>query len=134
MLATIEYIPYPVGIALQDHEKGPVTSFHMNKAALKLFGIEQHDLTHGDIRTSMQKTAEMLENGEEWLVQTARNFKGTEHSTLEITFKDGRKFTWDSRALRDADGNYCGRYVTIKEVKRNRRRGDRMKLVKGGKR
>jgi len=132
LMATLEYAPHPVGLALQDHEKGPVTSFHMNKPALKLFNIEQYDLTR-DIKLSMQKTAEMLENGEEWLVQTARNFKGNEHSTMEITFKDGRKFIWDSRALRDADGNYCGRYVTIKEIKRNRRRGDRMKLVKGGK-
>jgi PAS domain S-box-containing protein len=131
LLATLEYIPHPVGVALQDHEKGPVTSFHMNRAALELFGIDQHDLTYGDIKLSMQKTAEMLENGEEWLVQTAMNFKGTEHSAMEITFKDGRKFTWDSRALRDADGNYCGRYVTIKEIQRNRRRGDKVKLVKG---
>ena len=130
LMATLEYAPHPVGLALQDHEKSPVTSFHMNKSALKLFNIEQHDLTR-DIKVSMQKTAEMLENGDEWLAQTARNFKGTEQATMEITFKDGRKYTWDSRALRDADGSYCGRYVTIKEVKRNRRRGDKMKLVKG---
>ncbi len=130
LMATLEYADFPVGLALQDHEKGPVASFHMNKPALKLFNIEQYDLTQ-DIKASMQKTAEMLENGDEWLMQTGRNFKGTEQATMEITFKDGRKYTWDSRALRDADGSYCGRYVTIKEIKRNRRRGDKMKLVKG---
>jgi PAS domain S-box-containing protein len=131
LLATIEYAPYPVGIALQDHEKGPPTSFHLNKAALELLEIEQFSFSQKEIRVSMQKTADKMENGEEWLVQTARNFKGTEHSTMEIIFKDGRRFTWDSRALRDADGNYCGRYVTIKEIQRNRRRGDKMELVKG---
>jgi PAS domain-containing protein len=133
LMATLEYAPHPVGLALQDHKKGPVASFHMNKLALKLFNIEQYDLTR-DIKLSMQKSAEMLENGDEWLAQTARNFKGTEQATMEIIFKDGRRFTWDSRALRDADGRYCGRYVTIKEIKRDRRRGDKMKLVKGGKR
>ena len=131
LLATLEYIPYPVGVALQDHEKAPVTSYHMNKAALKLFGIEPYGLTQEAIRASMQKTAELLENGDEWLAQTARNFKGVEHSTMVINFKDGRKYTWDSRALRDAEGNYCGRYVTTKEILRKRRRGDKMELVKG---
>ena len=64
-------------------------------------------------------------------MQTAMNFKGLEHDAMEIVFKDGRKFVWDSRALRDADDNYCGRYVTIKEVRQDRRRDDKMKLVKG---
>jgi hypothetical protein len=50
---------------------------------------------------------------------------------MEIIFKNGRKFTWDSRALRDDDENYCGRYVTVKEIRQDRRRGDKMKLVKG---
>jgi PAS domain S-box-containing protein len=131
LLATVEYAPHPVGIALQEYEKGPVTCFHMNRAALKLFKIEKDGLGQEDMRASMQRTADMLENGDEWLAQTARNFKGTEHTTMEIIFKDGRRYTWDSRALRDTDGNYCGRYVTIKAVKRNRRRGDKMELVKG---
>lgn len=131
LLATIEYMPHPVAIALQDYEKGPVTSYHMNEAAMKLFGVDKHSLTHEDIKASMRKTAEMLQNGEEWLMQTAMNFKGAEHTVMEIIFKDGRRFTWDSRALRDNLDNYCGRYVTINEVRRDRRRGDKMKLVKG---
>ena len=84
-----------------------------------------------DIKDLLQKTAAKIQNGEEWLMQTAMNFKGVEYSTMEIIFKNGRKFTWESRALRDDEDVYCGRYVTIKEIKKNRRRGDRMKLVKG---
>ena len=72
-----------------------------------------------------------MQNGQEWLMHTTMNFKGVEHSTMEIFFKDGRKFIWDSRALRDDEDSYCGRYVTIKEIRRNRRRDDKMKLVKG---
>jgi PAS domain S-box-containing protein len=131
LLATIEYIAHPVGLALQDYEKGPVTSFYMNWAAMQLFRIEQHSLTSEDIRVSMRKIAQMLENGEEWLMQTAINLKGIEYNAMEIIFKNGRKFTWDSRALRDDDENYCGRYVTVKEIRQDRRRGDKMKLVKG---
>ena len=71
LLATIEYVREPVGLVLQDYEKGPVTSYHVNKAARDLFNIEQHSMTHEDIKISMYKAAEMLENGEEWLMQTA---------------------------------------------------------------
>jgi PAS domain S-box-containing protein len=131
LLATIEYLPHPVGLALQDYKKGPVTSYYMNEKAMKLFKIDHHSLTHAEIRANMQKIAAMLKNGDEWLMQTAMNFKGLEHDAMEIVFKDGRKFVWDSRALRDADDNYCGRYVTIKEVRQDRRRDDKMKLVKG---
>jgi PAS domain S-box-containing protein len=131
LLATIEYIPHPVGLALQDYEKGPVTAYYMNTAAQALFGINEQALNHLDIRDLLQKAAAKLQNGEEWLMQTAMNFKGVEYSAMEIIFKDGRKFTWDSRALRDDEDGYCGRYVTIKEIKKNRRRGDMMKLVKG---
>jgi UDP-N-acetylmuramoylalanine-D-glutamate ligase len=131
LLATMEYVPYPVALALQDYEKGPVTSYYLNKKALKLFEIDYHGFKRQDIRVNMRKTAALLKNGEEWLMQTAMNFKGVEHNVMEIVFKNGRKYTWDSRALRDADGNYCGRYVTIQEIKRDRRRDDKMKLVKG---
>ena len=131
LLATIEYIPHPVGLALQDYEKGPVTAYYMNTAAQVLFGINEQALNHLDIRDLLQKAAAKLQNGEEWLMQTAMNFKGVEYSAMEIIFKDGRKFTWDSRALRDDEDGYCGRFVTIKEIKKNRRRGDMMKLVKG---
>jgi PAS domain S-box-containing protein len=131
LLATIEYIPHPVGLALQDYEKGPVTAYYMNSEARKLFRIEEPALTHKDIRVLMHNVAKLMQNGQEWLMHTTMNFKGVEHSTMEIFFKDGRKFIWDSRALRDDEGSYCGRYVTIKEIRRNRRRDDKMKLVKG---
>jgi PAS domain S-box-containing protein len=131
LLATIEYVPHPVGLALQDYEKGPVTAYYMNRPARKLFKIDEQALNHVDIRVLMHRTAAMMQNGEEWLMQTAMNFKGAEYSSMEILFKDGRKFTWDSRALRDAEDGYCGRYVTIKEIRRNRRRDDKLKLVKG---
>ena len=133
LLATIEYISHPVGLALQDYEKGPVTAYYMNTAAQVLFGIDEQALNHEDIKVLMQKAAAKLQNGEEWLMQTAINFKGGEYSAMEIIFKDGRKFTWESRALRDDEDNYCGRYVTIKEIRRNRRRDDKIKikLVKG---
>jgi PAS domain S-box-containing protein len=131
LLATIEYVPHPVGLALQDYEKGPVTAYYMNTAAQVLFGIDEQALNHLDIKDLLQKTAVKMQNGEEWMMQTAMNFKGVEYSTMEIIFKNGRKFTWESRALRDDEDVYCGRYVTIKEIKKNRRRGDRMKLVKG---
>ncbi len=136
LLATIEYIPHPVGLALQDYEKGPVTSYYMNWAAKQLFRIERHSLTPEDIRVTMRQIAAMLQNGEEWLMQTAINLKGIEYNAMEMIFKDGRRFTWESRALRDDDDNYCGRYVTVKEIKeirRDRRQNDKMKLVKGGK-
>jgi PAS domain S-box-containing protein len=112
LLATIEYISHPV-------------------AARVLFGIDEQTLNHEDIKVFMQKAAAKLQNGEEWLMQTAINFKGGEYSIMEIIFKDGRKFTWESRALRDDEDAYCGRYVTIKEIRRNRRRDDKMRLVKG---
>ena len=131
LLATIEYLPYPVGLALQDYEKGPVTTYYMNTAAQVLFGIDRQALNHLDIKDLMQKIAAKLQNGEEWLMQTAMNFKGAEYSAMDILFKDGRKFTWESRALRDDEDAYCGRYVTIKEIRRNRRRDDKMRLVKG---
>jgi len=131
LLATIEYLPHPVGLALQDYEKGPVTTYYMNTAAQVLFRIEEQALNHLDIKDLMQKIAAKLQNGEEWLMQTAMNFKGAEYSAMEILFKDGRKFTWESRALRDAEDYYCGRYVAIKEIRRNRRRGDKLQLVKG---
>jgi len=131
LLATIEYIPHPVGLALQDYEKGPVTSYYTNWAAKQLFRIERHSLTHEDIRVTMRKIAEMLQNGEEWLIQTAINLKGAEFHAMEIIFRDGRRFTWDSRALRDDDDNYCGRYVTVKEIRPDRPKSDKMKLVKG---
>ena len=131
LLATIEYLPHPVGLALQDYEKGPVTTYYMNTAAQVLFRIEEQALNHLDIKDLMQKIAAKLQNGEEWLMQTAMNFKGAEYSAMEILFKDGRKFTWESHALRDAEDDYCGRYVTIKEIRRNRRRGDKLQLVKG---
>jgi hypothetical protein len=131
LLATIEYISHPVGLALQDYEKGPVTAYYMNTAARVLFGIDEQTLNHEDIKVFMQKAAAKLQNGEEWLMQTAINFKGGEYSIMEIIFKDGRKFTWESRALRDDEDAYCGRYVTIKEIRRNRRRDDKMRLVKG---
>ena len=131
LLATIEYLPNPVGLALQDYEKGPVTAYYMNTASQVLFGIDEQALNHLDIKDLLQKTAAKIQNGEEWLMQTAMNFKGVEYSTMEIIFKNGRKFTWESRALRDDEDVYCGRYVTIKEIKNNSRRGDRMKLVKG---
>jgi len=134
LLATIEYLPHPVGLVLQDYENGPVTTYYLNTAAQVLFGIYEQALNHVDIRELMRKIAEMLQNGEEWLMQTAMNLKGVEYNAMEIIFRDGRRFTWDSRALRDAEDAYCGRYVTVKEVKRqNRRGGDKMKLVKGGK-
>jgi len=131
LLATIEYIPHPVGLALQDYERGPVTSYYMNWAAKQLFRIERHSLTQEDIRVTMRKIAEMLQNGEEWLMQTAINLKGAEFHAMEIIFRDGRRFTWDSRALRDDDDNYCGRYVTVKEIRQDRPKSDKMKLVKG---
>jgi len=131
LLATIEYVSHPVGLALQDYEKGPVTAYYMNSPAQKLFRIDGQALTHEDIKVLMQKAAAMMLNGEEWLIQTSMNLKGLEHSKMEIIFKDGRKFMWDSRALRDDEDSYCGRYVTIKEIRRNRRRDDKMKLVKG---
>jgi len=131
LLATIEYVPHPVGLALQDYEKGPVTAYYMNGAARKLFRIDEQALTQEDIRMLMQKAAALMQNGQEWLMHTSMNLKGLEHSQMEIIFKDGRKFTWDSRALRDDEDSYCGRYVTIKEIRRNRRRDDKMKLVKG---
>ena len=131
LLATIEYVAHPVGLALQDYEKGPVTAYYMNSVARKLFRVDQQALTYEDIKVLMQKAAAMMLNGEEWLIQTSMNLKGLEHSKMEITFKDGRKFMWESRALRDDEDSYCGRYVTIKEIRRNRRREDKMKLVKG---
>ncbi len=131
LLATIEYIPHPVGLALQDYEKGPVTAYYMNTAAQVLFRIDEQALNHDDIKVLMQKIAAKMQNGEEWLMQTAMNFKGAEYSSMEIIFKDGRKFTWESRALRDDEDTYCGRYVSIKEIRRNRRGDDKMRLVKG---
>jgi len=131
LLATIEYLPHPVGLALQDYEKGPVTTYYMNTAAQVLFRIDEQALNHVDIKELMQKIAEKMKNGEEWLMQTAMNFKGAEYSSMEIILKDGRKFTWDSRALRDDEDTYCGRYVSIKEIRRNRRGDDKMRLVKG---
>jgi hypothetical protein len=131
LLATIEYVPHPVGLALQDYEDGPVTAYYMNRKARVLFGIDEQALNHVDIRLLIQNTAAKLLNSEEWLMQTALNFKGAEHSEVEIIFKDGRKYTWESHALRDEEDSYCGRYVSIKEIKRNRRRDDTMKLIKG---
>ncbi len=131
LLATIEYVTHPVGLALQDYENGRVTAYYMNRAARKLFRIDEQALTHEDIKVLMQKAATLMQNGQEWLMHTAMNFKGVEHSTMEILFKDGRKFIWDSRALRDDEDSYCGRYVIIKEIRHNRRRDDKIKLVKG---
>jgi PAS domain S-box-containing protein len=131
LLATIEYLPHPVGLALQDYENGPVTTYYMNTAAKILFGIYEQDSNHDNIKLLMQKISAKLQNSEEWLMQTAMNLKGAEYSVMEITFRDGRKFTWESHALRDAEDAYCGRYVTIKEIKRNRLRDDKIRLVKG---
>jgi hypothetical protein len=134
MLATLEYADCPVAVALQEYEGGPVSSFHMNKECQKLMGIDQYGLSvdKNSIKKAMLISASLMENGEEWLVFTSRNFKGRDFAEMEIRMKDGRKFSWESKALRDQENLYHGRIVHIKEIKRNRRRGDKMKLVKGG--
>jgi PAS domain S-box-containing protein len=120
LLATTEYIPHPVSIALQDYENGPVTSFHFNKAGMEVFGIEQNEISKGDIEIALQRIVDKLENGEEWLAFARKNFGGVKFASMEILVKDGRKFTWESHSLRDINGNYCGRYVIIKQ-KRERK-------------
>jgi PAS domain S-box-containing protein len=134
MLATLEYADCPVALALQEYEGGPVSSFHMNKECQKLMGIDQYGLSvdKDSIKKAMLVSASLMENGEEWLVFTSKNFKGRDFAEMEIRMKDGRKFSWESKALRDQENLYHGRIVHIKEIKRNRRRGDKMKLVKGG--
>ena len=74
LLATLEYIPYPVGVALQNHEKAPVTSYHMNKAALKLFGIEPYGLTQEDIDLLKRQKRQKKVRFERLLVQETLPF------------------------------------------------------------
>jgi len=117
LLATTEYIPHAVAIALQDHENGPVTRFYFNRAGIEIFGLIPHEIIDDEIQVGMPTIAEKLENGAEWLAFATQNFSDTEYATMEIIFKNGRKYTWESQALRHNDGNYCGRFVTIKERK-----------------
>ena len=133
MLATLEYADCPVSVALQENEGGPVSSFHMNKEFQELMGIDQYGLSVDkvSIKKAMLVSASLMENGEEWLVFTSKNFKGRDFAEMEISMKDGRKFTWESKALRDQENIYHGRIVHIKEIKRDRRLDDKMKLVKG---
>ena len=108
----------------------------MNKECQELMGIDQYGLSvdKDSIKKSMLVSASLMENGEEWLIFANRNFKGRDFAEMEIRMKDGRKFTWESKALKDQEKNYYGRIVHIKEILLDRRRGDKMKLVKGGKR
>ena len=133
MLATLEYADCPVSVALQENEGGPVSSFHMNKKCQELMGIDQYGLSVDkvSIKKAMLVSASLMENGEEWLVFTSKNFKGRDFAEMEISMKDGRKFTWESKALRDQENIYHGRIVHIKEIRQDRRRDDKMKLVKG---
>jgi PAS domain S-box-containing protein len=117
LLATTEYIPHAVAIALQDHENSPVTSFHFNRAGMEIFGLAPHEEIDDDIQVAMPAIAEKLENGAEWLAFATQNLSGAEFAAMEIIVKGGRKFTWESKALRYSNGNYCGRYVSIKEKK-----------------
>ena len=133
MLATLEYADCPVAVALQEYEGGPVSSFHMNKECQELMGIDQYGLSvdKNSIKKAMLISASLMENGEEWLVFTSRNFKGRDFAEMEISMKDGRQFNWESKALRDQENIYHGRIVHIKEIRQDRRRDDKMKLVKG---
>jgi len=124
LLATLEYADYPVAIALQENEGGPVTSYHMNREGMKLMGITQFAFDSDSIKKSMLASASLMKNGEEWLEFTKKNFTGRELAEMIIHMKDGRKFTWESKALRDQKENYYGRIVHLRKIRRNRRKAD----------
>ena len=125
LMATLEYTDCPVAIALQEKEGGPVTSYHMNKEGMELMGINQYAFGHENIKKSILASASLMENGEEWLAFTSKNFEGRDLAEMEIRMKDGRKFIWESKALRDQEGFYHGRIVHIREVRLDRRKEDK---------
>ncbi len=91
---------------------------------MKLMGITQFAFDSDSIKKSMLASASLMKNGEEWLEFTKKNFTGRELTEMIIHMKDGRKFTWESKALRDQKGNYYGRIVHLREIRRNRRKAD----------
>lgn len=115
LLATLEYVDCPVIIALQDQAGGLVSSFHMNITAMELMELDQYDLEPGNLQNSMLASAALMENGDEWLKVTKQNFTGEEFAEMTINMKDGRKFTWESKSLRDQKGTYHGRIVHMRE-------------------
>jgi PAS domain S-box-containing protein len=124
LLASLEFSGCPVAIALQDEKGGPATSYHMNREGMELMGISQFSFNDDNIKKSMLLSASLMKNGNEWLDFTKQNFKGRELAEMTIHMKDGRKFIWESKALRDQNRNYYGRIVHLREILRNKRKAD----------
>jgi len=125
LMATLEYAGCPVAIALQEKKGAPVISHHMNKEGLELMGINQYAFGHDSMKKSMLIFASLMENGDEWLTFASKNFEGRNLAEMEIRMKDGRKFIWESKALRDQEGMYHGRIVHIKEIVEDRQKEDK---------
>jgi hypothetical protein len=124
LLASLEFVGCPVAIALQEDEGGPVTSYHMNREGMELMGITQFAFEHNNIRKSMLASASLMKNGAEWVEFTKNNFTGREFAEIIIHMRDGRKYVWESKALRDQKRNYYGRIVHLREILKTSEKDD----------
>lgn len=129
LFATLEYSNYPMAIALQEKEGGPVTSFHMNKTGMEILGISPDAVDNENFKKNMLHSASLMKNGKEWLDFTKKNFLGRDYAEMIVQMNDGRKFTWESKSLCDQKASYYGRIVHLKELLRDRHKKARKKNI-----
>ena len=114
--ASLEFSDKAFAVALQEKEGGQVISYFMNKKAMELFGLGKSDVEHDNIEKSMLIAARNMKNSAEWLEFARKNFMGRERAEIEVHMLDGRKYIWESNALRGPNKEYYGRMVQLKNA------------------